>query len=99
MIPAPFDYHRPGTLEEAIGLLSRYGAEAKVLSGGMSLLPAMKLRLSSFGHLVDIGRIAGLEYIKEESGTLRIGAGTRQRHIKELHWFRCVLRQFRPEPP
>jgi len=78
MIPAPFDYHRPGTLEEAIGLLSRYGAEAKVLSGGMSLLPAMKLRLSSFGHLVDIGRIAGLEYIKEESGTLRIGAGTRQ---------------------
>ena len=78
MIPAPFDYHRPGTLDEAIGLLSRYGTEAKVLSGGMSLLPAMKLRLGAFGHLVDIGRIPGLEYIKEENGVLRIGAGTRQ---------------------
>jgi carbon-monoxide dehydrogenase medium subunit len=78
MIPAPFDYHRPGTLDEAIGLLARYGADAKVLSGGMSLLPAMKLRLGSYAHLVDINRIPGLEYIKEEEGVLRIGAGTRQ---------------------
>ena len=78
MIPAPFDYHRPGTLEEAIGLLARYGEEAKVLSGGMSLLPAMKLRLGSYPHLVDINRIPGLEYVKEEKGVLRIGAGTRQ---------------------
>ncbi len=45
MIPAPFDYHRPGTLDEAIGLLSRHGGEARVLSGGMSLLPALKQRL------------------------------------------------------
>jgi carbon-monoxide dehydrogenase medium subunit len=78
MIPAPFDYHRPGTLDEAIGLLSRFGPEARVLAGGMSLLPALKLRLGSFGHLVDIGRIPGLEYIKEEGGVLRIGAATRQ---------------------
>ena len=78
MIPAPFDYHRPGTLQEAIGLLTRYGAEAKVLAGGMSLLPAMKLRLTSLGHIVDIGRIPGLEYIREEGGEVRIGAGTRQ---------------------
>jgi len=78
MIPAPFDYHRPGTLEEAIGLLARYGEQAKVLSGGMSLLPALKLRLGAYAHLVDIGRIAGLEYVKEEKGVLRIGAGTRQ---------------------
>jgi aerobic carbon-monoxide dehydrogenase medium subunit len=78
MIPAPFDYHRPGTLDEAIGLLARYGAEAKVLSGGMSLLPTLKLRLGSYAHLVDINRIPGLEYIKEEGGVLRIGAGTRQ---------------------
>jgi carbon-monoxide dehydrogenase medium subunit len=83
MIPAPFDYHRPSTLQEAIGLLSRYGAEAKVLAGGMSLLPALKLRLGSFGHLVDIGRIPGLEYIREEAGMVRIGAATRQ----------CVLEQ------
>ena len=78
MIPAPFDYHRPGTLDEAIGLLARYGTEAKVLSGGMSLLPALKLRLGICGHLVDIGRIPGLEYIKEEQGAVRIGAATRQ---------------------
>jgi carbon-monoxide dehydrogenase medium subunit len=78
MIPAPFDYHRPGTLDEAVALLSRYGGEAKVLSGGMSLLPAMKLRLGSHTHLVDINRIPGLEYVKEEKGVLRIGAGTRQ---------------------
>ena len=78
MIPAPFDYHRPGTLDEAIGLLARYGDQAKVLSGGMSLLPTLKLRLGSYAHLVDINRIPGLEYIKEEKGWLRIGAGTRQ---------------------
>jgi len=78
MIPAPFDYHRPGTLDEAIGLLERYGDSAKVLSGGMSLLPTLKLRLGSYAHLVDINRIPGLEYIKEEKGWLRIGAGTRQ---------------------
>ena len=78
MIPAPFDYRRAATLEEAIGLLARYGDDAKVLSGGMSLLPALKLRLGSFGHLVDISRIAALEYIKEDKGVVRIGAGTRQ---------------------
>jgi len=78
MIPAPFDYHRAATLEEAIGLLARYGDDAKVLSGGMSLLPALKLRLGSFGHLVDISRIAALEYIREERDAVRIGAGTRQ---------------------
>jgi carbon-monoxide dehydrogenase medium subunit len=78
MIPAPFDYHRPGTLDEAIGLLARYGDAAKVLSGGMSLLPALKLRLGSYAHIVDINRIPGLEYVKEEKGWVRIGAGTRQ---------------------
>ena len=78
MIPAPFDYHRAGTVDEAVGLLARYGADAKVLSGGMSLLPTLKLRLGSFGHLVDISRIAGLEYVKEDKGVVRIGAGTRQ---------------------
>ena len=78
MIPAPFDYHRPGTLDEAIGLLVRYKDDARVLAGGMSLLPTLKLRLGSFGHLVDISRIAALEYVKEEKGVVRIGAGTRQ---------------------
>ncbi len=78
MIPASFDYHRAGTLEEAIGLLARYKDDAKLLAGGMSLLPTLKLRLGSFGHLVDISRIGALEYVKEDKGALRIGAGTRQ---------------------
>ena len=78
MIPAAFDYHRPGTLDEALKLLKQHGDDAKVLSGGMSLLPMLKLRLASFGHLVDINRIPGLDYIKEEKGSLCIGAMTRQ---------------------
>jgi len=78
MIPAAFDYHRPVSLDEALGLLGRYGEDAKVLSGGMSLLPLLKLRLGSFAHLVDIGRIPGLEYIKEEGGVLKIGGATRE---------------------
>jgi carbon-monoxide dehydrogenase medium subunit len=82
MIPAQFDYHRAGSLDEAIGLLARYGADAKVLSGGMTLLPTLKLRLGSFGHLVDISRIAALEYVKEEKGQVRIGAGTRQSTVE-----------------
>jgi len=78
MIPAAFDYHRPSSLDEATALLARYGDGAKVLSGGMSLLPLLKLRLGSVAHLVDIGRIAGLEYINQDGGGLRIGGGTRQ---------------------
>ncbi|HME90377.1 MAG TPA: FAD binding domain-containing protein, partial [Myxococcaceae bacterium] len=68
MIPAAFDYHAPTTLSEAIGLLQRYRGEAKVLSGGQSLLPLLKLRLGQVAHVVDIGRVPGLEYIKEEKG-------------------------------
>jgi aerobic carbon-monoxide dehydrogenase medium subunit len=78
MIPASFDYHRPATVEEAVKLLAQHGEQAKVLSGGMSLLPMLKLRLASFAHLVDIGRIPGLDYVKEDAGFLRIGAMTRQ---------------------
>lgn len=78
MIPAPFDYHAPQTLEEAVELLERHRDDAKVLSGGQSLLPLLKLRLGAAGHLVDIGRIPGLESIREENGTLRIGGRTRE---------------------
>jgi aerobic carbon-monoxide dehydrogenase medium subunit len=78
MIPASFDYHHPSSLDEALKLLKRHGDEAKVLSGGMSLLPMMKLRLASVAHVVDINGIPGLDYIKEEKGELRIGAMTRQ---------------------
>jgi carbon-monoxide dehydrogenase medium subunit len=78
MIPAPFDYHAASTLSEAVALLERYGEDAKVLAGGQSLLPLLKLRLGRVAHLVDIGRIQGLEYVKEEDGFLKIGAGTRE---------------------
>ena len=78
MIPPPFDYHAPKTLPEAIALLGKLGEDAKILSGGQSLLPLLKLRFASPGHLVDIGRIPGLDYIKEEGGFLRIGALVRE---------------------
>ncbi len=78
MIPASFDYHAPGSLPEALALLSKYGDEAKVLSGGQSLLPLLKLRLGQAGHLIDIGRIPGLEYVREDGGMLRIGGRTRE---------------------
>ncbi len=73
MIPAAFDYVRPATIEEAIELLSRHGADAKVLAGGHSLLPAMKLRLAQPKILIDIGRIASLRRIREEGGRISIG--------------------------
>jgi aerobic carbon-monoxide dehydrogenase medium subunit len=82
MIPAAFDYHAPGSLAEAIELLGRYG-DAKVLSGGQSLLPLLKLRLGSAGHLIDINRVPGLEYIKEEGGFLKIGGRTREHALEE----------------
>jgi len=78
MIPASFDYHSPQTLDEALAFLQSHSDDAKVLSGGQSLLPLLKLRLGSAGHLVDIGRIPGLEYIKEEDGVLKIGGRTRE---------------------
>lgn len=78
MIPATFDYHAPGSLADAVTLLDKLGDDAKVLAGGMSLLPMLKIRLAQVGHLVDIGRIPGLDYIKEEGGTLRIGAATKE---------------------
>jgi carbon-monoxide dehydrogenase medium subunit len=78
MIPASFDYHSPKTLSEAIDLLSRHRDGAKVLSGGQSLLPLLKLRLGTASHLVDIGKVPGLEYIREEGGFLKIGGRTRE---------------------
>lgn len=74
MYPANFDYARPTTVDEAIALLARHGDEAKVLAGGHSLIPAMKLRLARPGVVVDIGRIQGLSYIREASGRIAIGA-------------------------
>jgi len=81
-VPAPFDYHTAQTVDEAIALLQQYGDEAKVLAGGHSLIPAMKLRLSQPGHLVDIGRISGLSYIREEQGFVAVGSLTTYTQIE-----------------
>lgn len=76
MIPAQFDYLTPATLAEAISLLGQHPNETKILAGGHSLIPAMKLRLATPQVLIDIGRIKDLSYIKEEGGQIRIGAMT-----------------------
>jgi carbon-monoxide dehydrogenase medium subunit len=75
-IPAAFDYHPAKTVDEALALLQQYGDGAKILAGGHSLLPTMKLRLAQPGHLVDIGRISGLSYVREENGAVAVGAMT-----------------------
>lgn len=89
MIPSSFDYHAPTTLPEAVALLAKYRDGAKVLSGGQSLLPLLKLRLGQAAHLVDIGRIPGLEYVKEEGGMLRIGGCTRESALEESELVRA----------
>jgi aerobic carbon-monoxide dehydrogenase medium subunit len=76
MYPASFEYHRAATVEEAVGLLTRYKDDAKLLAGGHSLIPMMKLRLAQPKHLIDIGRVGGLAGIKEEGGHFVIGALT-----------------------
>ena len=82
MIPAAFEYSRATTLDEAIGLLSDGGEDAKLLAGGHSLLPLMKLRLAAPTLLVDIGRLADLSYIRENGDRISVGALTRHRDVE-----------------
>jgi carbon-monoxide dehydrogenase medium subunit len=82
MKPPLFDYHAPGSVEEAIGLLTRYGGEAKLLAGGQSLMPLLNFRLSRPAALIDLNTIPGLQDIREEDGEIRFGAMTRQRTIE-----------------
>jgi carbon-monoxide dehydrogenase medium subunit len=81
MLPASFEYHRAETLDEAKGLLATYGDDAKVLAGGQSLIPMMKLRFAAPGHLIDVNRIPGLDGIEERDGVLRIGALVRHNQL------------------
>ena len=76
MIPAPFAYHRPATIAAAVGLLAGFGKEGRVLAGGHSLVPLMKLRLSQPANLIDIGGIAELKGIRRDGGMISIGAMT-----------------------
>ncbi len=77
MIPPNFEYFAPNTLGDAVSLLERYGEDAKILAGGQSLIPLMKLRLASPRFIVDLNQIQGLEYVRESDSYLRIGALTR----------------------
>jgi carbon-monoxide dehydrogenase medium subunit len=81
MIPGTFDYHRPATVEDAVGLLSRLGEEANILAGGHSLIPLMKTRLASPEHLVDLSGIGNLKGISVEGGDVVIGAMTTQHEL------------------
>jgi carbon-monoxide dehydrogenase medium subunit len=82
MIPAPFEYAAPESLEEAIRLLAEGGEEAKPLAGGHSLLPMMRLRLATPSLLVDLRRVPGLHGIQREDGTIRIGSMTRHADLE-----------------
>jgi aerobic carbon-monoxide dehydrogenase medium subunit len=82
MIPPAFEYLRPKTIPEAVAFLQQYGDDAKILSGGQSLIPMMKLRIARPAYLIDINRISGLSYIKEEAGFLKIGGLTREADLE-----------------
>ena len=81
MIPAGFDYHAPRSVADAVKLLGQLGSEAKLLAGGHSLLPMMKLRFAEPGHLVDLGRIAELRGISQSGNEIRIGAMTTEHEL------------------
>ena len=83
MYPAAFEYLQPKGISDAIELLRRHGDDAKLLAGGQSLVPMMKLRVARPKYLIDIHGIADLNYIREEAGTIRLGAMTRHVQVEE----------------
>jgi carbon-monoxide dehydrogenase medium subunit len=93
VIPRPFEYHVPRTLPEAIALLNEHGDAAKLLAGGHSLLPMMKLRFAEPGHLIDLGKLAELKGIREVGQEIHIGAMTTENELiwSELLQTKCPL--------
>jgi carbon-monoxide dehydrogenase medium subunit len=83
MYPRPFHYHRAKSLKEAATIVSELGEEARVLAGGQSLIPLMKLRFANPQHLVDLNFVRGISYIRESKGALRFGALTRHAEIEQ----------------
>jgi carbon-monoxide dehydrogenase medium subunit len=83
MIPQAFEYDSPASVSEALALLQRYGSDAKIMSGGHSLIPMIKLRLATPERIIDISGIKGLAYIREEGGSLHIGALTTETQLEE----------------
>ena len=91
MIPAAFEYTAAASVDEATQALRKYGEDAKVLAGGQSLIPLMRLRLAQPAALVDIGRISGLDGIRRENGTLVVGALARHAEIQSSGEVRSSL--------
>ena len=83
MIAENFTYDAPSTISEAIALLHQYGDEAKILAGGHSLIPMMKLRFASPAHLIDINKIPDLDYVTEADGYLKIGALAKEVQLED----------------
>ena len=95
-VPAPFEYERADSVEHAIGLLDRLGDSARLVAGGHSLLPMMKLRLANFEYLIDINDLHGeLGYIRVEPDEIRIGAMTRHRELLESDELAAAFPLFR----
>lgn len=92
MKPAPFEYHRPGSLDEALALLAEHGDAAKPLAGGQSLVPAMNFRVAQPAVLVDLNRVPGLDGVEAASGGLRLGAMVRHRMLEQS----AVVRDLSP---
>jgi len=90
LFPAAFDYRAPSTLDEALGLLAQHGDEAKVMAGGQSLIPLLKLRFAAPGLVVDIGRLPGLKGVTADAAGLRIGALTRHVDIERGQQIRAL---------
>src|ERR1700760_4181630 len=81
VIPGSFDYHRPRSVQEAVGLLAQYGDDGRALAGGHSLIPMMKLRLATPAHLVDLAGLADLKFIRADGADVVIGAMTTQHEL------------------
>ncbi|HXY30233.1 MAG TPA: xanthine dehydrogenase family protein subunit M [Gemmatimonadaceae bacterium] len=91
MYPASFEYHRAESIEDAAALLAKYGDEAKLLAGGHSLLPLLKLRFTTPGHLIDVRRIPALTGIRQDAGTIAIGAAATHNMVAQSTVVRGAL--------
>lgn len=91
MIPGPFNYHRPDSVADAVKLLAGLGDEARALAGGHSLLPMMKLRLATPGHLIDLHGVAELKFIRRDGNRVRIGAMTTQHELLDSQEIKAGL--------
>jgi CO/xanthine dehydrogenase FAD-binding subunit len=82
MKPAPFEYYAPDSIEQGLDLMSQYAGDAKILAGGQSLVPAMNFRIVQPSVLIDLNRVSGLSYVREDGDVLRLGTMTRERELE-----------------